>query len=58
MEEPVRKTMYCPKCETMHLDEGEWETRPHKTHQCQGCGHEWRPFPFATVGVDDFGNYP
>lgn len=43
--------LFCPVCAAPHLDEGEWATRPHKTHQCQGCGHEWRPFPFATVGV-------
>jgi hypothetical protein len=35
-----------------HVDEGEWATtRLHKTHQCQSCGHEWRPFSFATVGI-------
>lgn len=50
--EPVEVTIFCPKCATPHVDEGEWATtRHHKTHQCQSCGHEWRPFPFATVGV-------
>lgn len=50
--EPVEVTLFCPKCALPHVDEGEWATtRHHKTHQCQGCGHEWRPFPFATVGV-------
>lgn len=49
---PVEVTISCPKCATPHIDEGEWATtRHHKTHQCQTCGHEWRPFPFATVGV-------
>lgn len=57
-DNPVPVTIYCPKCETMHLDDGEWATRPHKTHLCLECGQEWRPFPYATVGVDDFGNYP
>lgn len=50
--EPVAVTIFCPVCAVPHVDEGEWATtRHHKTHQCQGCGHEWRPFPFATVGV-------
>lgn len=49
---PVPVTIFCPNCALPHVDEGEWATtRHHKTHQCQGCGHEWRPFPFATVGV-------
>ena len=51
-EEPVEVTIFCPQCALPHVDEGDWATtRRHKTHQCQGCGHEWRPFPFATVGV-------
>jgi len=50
--EPVAVTIFCPECALPHVDEGEWATtRHHKTHQCQCCGHEWRPFPFATVGV-------
>lgn len=50
--EPVEVTIFCPVCAVPHIDEGEWATtRHHKTHQCQSCGHEWRPFPFATVGV-------
>ncbi|MCO8028503.1 hypothetical protein NI454_00910 [Brevundimonas diminuta] len=50
--QPVAVTIFCPECSLPHVDEGEWATtRRHKTHQCQGCGHEWRPFPFATVGV-------
>ena|GEM_PF-2343382 len=47
----VEVNIFCPTCSTPHVDEGEWATRRHKTHQCQSCGHEWRPFPFATVGV-------
>lgn len=50
--QPVAVTIFCPECSLPHVDEGEWATtRRHKTHQCQDCGHEWRPFPFATVGV-------
>lgn len=46
---PVR--IDCPECGTPHVDEDEWATRPHRTHQCQQCGHEWRPYPVATVGI-------
>ena len=48
---PAAMTLHCPKCEKLHVDEGEWATRPHKTHQCQHCMHEWRPFEYPTVGV-------
>lgn len=43
--------LLCPNCAAVHVDEGEWATRLHKTHQCQNCKYEWRPFPYATVGV-------
>jgi hypothetical protein len=43
--------LFCPECSIQHIDEGEWKTRPHKTHQCQGCLHEWKPFDEYTVGV-------
>lgn len=55
---PVPVHISCPKCGTSHIDEGEWATRPHKTHQCQNCKHEWRPFPYATVGVSESGGQP
>jgi hypothetical protein len=48
---PKPVQLFCPQCGVLHLDEGEWATRPHKTHQCQSCKHEWRPFPYPTVGV-------
>lgn len=48
---PVPMQLLCPRCGAIHLDEGEWATRPHKTHQCQSCKHEWRPFEYPTVGV-------
>lgn len=51
----VPLALWCPKCSAPHVDEGEWATRPHKTHQCQSCGHEWRPFPHPTVGVAHVG---
>lgn len=43
--------LHCPKCGAQHVDEGEWATRPHKTHLCAACGHEWRPKGTPTVGV-------
>jgi predicted RNA-binding Zn-ribbon protein involved in translation (DUF1610 family) len=48
---PRALVLGCPECGALHIDEGEWATRPHKTHQCQKCAHEWRPFDFATVGI-------
>jgi hypothetical protein len=49
---PVRLHLFCNLCGTQHIDEGEWATRPHRTHQCQACCHEWRPADFPTVGVE------
>lgn len=34
---------HCPECGLLHLDEGEWRDRPHKTHLCAKCGALWRP---------------
>jgi len=47
----ISKTLFCPECGTRHFDEGVWKTKSHKTHQCQNCFHEWRPFSFPTIGV-------
>lgn len=41
----------CPKCNKQHIDKDEWETKSHKTHLCEYCGNEWRPFDFATCGA-------
>lgn len=58
----VPMVLHCPKGH-QHIDEGEWATRPHKTHKCTFiydigdigfggfCGEEWRPKDFPTVGV-------
>lgn len=43
--------LLCPECEVSHIDRAEWAERPHKTHLCENCGHEWRPFEVPTVGV-------
>jgi protein gp37 len=44
-------SIICPRCGERHLDEGEWENRLHRTHQCQHCAHEWRTADFHTFGV-------
>lgn len=46
---PMR--LHCPACGELHLDEGEFATKPHHTHACQGCGAVWRPAVIHTVGV-------
>jgi len=43
----------CPKCGLQHIDKGEWATKAHKTHLCEGCGTKWRPKETATVGVKE-----
>jgi spore photoproduct lyase len=50
-KQPVRVNINCPDCGAQHIDEGEWATRPHRTHQCQLCGRDWRPFDYPTIGV-------
>jgi len=52
---PTPMLLRCPNCNRRHIDEDEWATRPHKTHRCASCGHEWRPFEYATVGVAEPG---
>jgi hypothetical protein len=41
----------CESCGQLHIDEGEFATKPHHTHACQMCGLVWRPALVATVGV-------
>lgn len=50
---PRKIVTYCPACAKLHVDEGIWATtRLHRTHQCAGCGHLWRPVDTEpTVGV-------
>jgi len=50
--EPIPIRINCPECGMLHVDEGEFATRPHHTHACQGCGMVWRPAVVATVGVE------
>lgn len=49
--EPIPMLLRCASCHFPHVDEGEWAARPHRTHQCQKCGHKWRPANVPTVGV-------
>jgi predicted RNA-binding Zn-ribbon protein involved in translation (DUF1610 family) len=47
----INKVLHCPGCGVQHIDMGEWKTRLHKTHACDNCGIEWRPFNYPTRGV-------
>lgn len=48
---PIPMVLHCPECRTRHVDVGEFETKVHHTHSCQGCGLTWRPAVVPTVGV-------
>lgn len=52
---PVDVILHCPVCLTRHVDEPQpeknWTNPPHRTHECQQCGHLWRPYDVATNGV-------
>ncbi len=48
---PIPMHLYCPRCHTQHIDEGEFVTRSHKTHTCQVCGEHFQPALVPTVGV-------
>lgn len=49
---PIPMRIPCPDCGTLHIDAGEFATKPHHTHACQACGLVWRPAVVATVGVE------
>jgi hypothetical protein len=49
--EPVPMRLACEGCGKLHIDEGEFATKPHHTHACQNCGLVWRPAIGPTVGV-------
>ncbi len=53
--QPIPMVLYCPACDTQHIDEPNpsqgWANPPHRSHQCQACGHIWRPADVATTGV-------
>lgn len=48
---PIPMFLTCPKCNSRHVDEGDFATKPHHTHSCQACGLTWRPAVVPTVGV-------
>jgi len=48
---PIPIRLECPACGELHIDEGEFATKPHHTHACQSCGAVWRPAVVCTVGV-------
>jgi len=50
-DSPIPMRLLCPECGRLHIDEGEFATKPHHTHACQHCGAVWRPAIVATVGV-------
>lgn len=49
--QPIPMRLTCPDCRALHIDEGEFATKPHHTHSCQECGLTWRPAVVHTVGV-------
>jgi uncharacterized Zn finger protein len=51
MSEPIRMRLPCEACGELHVDEGEFTSKPHHTHQCARCGLVWRPAIECTVGV-------
>lgn len=50
---PIPMRLICPRsdCGELHIDAGEFVTKPHHTHACQYCGEVWRPAIVPTVGV-------
>lgn len=48
---PVDREITCPRCLSRHIDRGQWRRKPHRTHLCEACDHQWRPFDYPTVGV-------
>jgi predicted RNA-binding Zn-ribbon protein involved in translation (DUF1610 family) len=48
---PIPMRLVCPACGELHVDEGDFATKPHHTHACQECGNVWRPAIVNTVGV-------
>jgi len=48
---PIPMRLCCEACGELHIDEGEFATKPHHTHSCQSCGLTWRPAIECTVGV-------
>lgn len=45
---PIPLVMYCPAGH-QHIDEGEWATKPHKTHRCTFFIDEYAVHRYPTV---------
>jgi hypothetical protein len=45
--QPIAALMHCPRCRRRHVDQDEWESRPHHTHLCSSCAFEWRVEPYC-----------
>lgn len=54
-KEPIPMLLFCPNCLAQHIDAPNaktgWNDPPHKKHECQECGWDWRPADVATRGV-------
>ena len=50
-EPAIEMLLWCPSCGIRHIDVGEFRSKLHHTHACQGCGMVWRPAVVNTVGV-------
>ena len=52
---PIDLLLFCPRCSAQHVDQPQaekgWTNPPHRSHECQACGHVWRPADVATNGV-------
>lgn len=48
---PIPMIIHCPSCHGQHVDEGEWKTRPHRSHRCSWCDCTFRLANVPTVGV-------
>ena len=54
---PIPMLLWCPVCHARHIDEGEFATKSHTTHACQGCGMVWKPALVPTCGVQFLPGY-
>lgn len=51
MQDPIPMRLLCPSCHQYHIDEGEFVTKIHTTHECGHCGMRWAPASVPTIGV-------
>lgn len=48
----IKAEIYCPRCNTRHIDKGLWASKRHRIHLCEHCQHEWAPLSdVPTIGV-------